>query len=242
MLRWLKILAPALALAALIFEVGCTSNDLAQVRFVHAIQDANPLDIDINGTREFVNVGFTDYLPTSGYMGVPTGNVTIEGFPTGTSTETFSTSGVKLSAASQYTMVATGFATNTSSVIILAPVDNNTTPANGTINFRVIDASPSGPTAVDIYIQQSQVQGLTPPATIAGLSYQQTSKYLSEPYNINGGGYTIYVCAAGSTTPIFFQNIPVGSSNAGSIRTLILTDQPNKDELNPQFIVLHDLN
>jgi len=241
--RWLKVLPLALATATLsIITASCNSTSQAQVRFVHAIQDADPLDIDFNGTKKFTDIAFTNVQPASGYTVVPNGLVTIEGFLAGTSTEAFNVSNVKLLAGQQFTVVATGFDTSLSSVIILSPTDNNTEPANGIINFRVINASPSSPGPLDIYIQQSQIQGLTPPATISAIPYEQTSKYIPEPYNTNGGGYTVYVCAAGSTIPIFSQNFPVGGSNEGSIRTLILTDQPNVDELNPQFIDLKDLN
>ncbi len=241
--RWLKVLPLALATAATsVIMASCNSTSQAQVRFVHAIQDADALDIDFNGTKKFTDIEFTNVQPASGYTVVPNGLVTIEGFLAGTSTEDFSVSNVKLLAGSEYTVVATGFDINTNSVVILSPSDNNTEPANGIINFRIINASPSAPGPLDIYIQQSQVQGLTPPATINSLPYEQTSKYIPEPYNTNGGGYTVYVCTAGSTTPIFSQNFPVGGSNEGSIRTLILTDQPNVDELNPQFIDLKDLN
>ena len=183
----------------------------------------------------------TNLQPASGYTVVPNGLVTIEGFLAGTSTEAFSVSNVKLLAGTDYTVVATGFDTNSNGVIILSPADNNTEPPNGIINFRVINASPSSPGPLDIYIQQSQVQGLAPPATISGLPYEQTSKYIPEPYNTNGGGYTVYVYGR-EHDPIFSQNFPVGGSNEGSIGILILTDQPNVDELNPQFIDLKDLN
>ncbi len=247
MSRWLNALPLALAIAALgavgLVTTNCGSgNSQTKVRFVHAIQDAGALNIEVNGTSEFTNIAFRNQLPSSGYMAVPGGVDTIEGFLAGTSTEAFSTSNVKLLAGNEYTVVATGFITNTDTVVVLAPADDNTEPANGTIDFRVINASPSTPGPLDIYIQQPQVQGLTPPATIPGLAYQQTSKYIPEPYNSNGGGYTVYVCTAGSTQPIFQQNIPVGGSNEGSIRTLILTDQANVDELYPLFVVLDDLN
>src|SRR5580692_3515119 len=241
--RWLNALPLVLATATLsIIAASCNSTSQARIRFVHAIQDADALDIDFNSTKKITDIAFTNVQPSSGYIVVPNGLVTIEGFLASTETEAFSVSNVKLVAGNEYTVVATGFDVNTNGVIILSPVDNNTEPPNGVIDFRVINASPSSPGPLDIYIQQSQVQGLTPPATISAIPYEQTSKYLPEPYNTNGGGYTVYVCTAGSTIPIFSQNIPVGGSNEGSIRTLILTDQPNVDELNPQLVVLNDLN
>jgi hypothetical protein len=247
MLRWLKALPLALpfmlALAALGFLVACGSGNSVQVRFVHAIQDAGQLDIDFNGTKEYTDIAFRAVQPASGYSAVPSGNDTIQGFATGTTTEAFTTSNVNLTAGTEYTVVATGFITNTSNVVILSPADTNTEPADGTVNFRVIDASPSGPSSLDIYILPNPVVGgIVPPATISGLAYQQTSTYVPLPYNSNGQGYTIYVCTSGSTNPIFSNQLTVGSSTEGSIRTLILTDEAQNDQLDAQFIILNDLN
>jgi Domain of unknown function (DUF4397) len=247
MLRWLKALPLALpltlALAALGFLVACGSGNSVQVRFVHAIQDSGQLDIDFNGTKEYTDIAFTAVQPSSGYSAVPAGNDTIQGFATGTTTLAFTNSNVNLNAGTEYTVVATGFITSTSDVVILSPADTNTEPANGTVNFRVIDASPSGPGSLDIYILPNPVVGgIVPPATISGLAYQQTSTYVPLPYNSNGQGYTIYVCTSGSTNPIFSQPLTVGSSSEGSIRTLILTDQANDDALRDLFTVLNDLN
>jgi hypothetical protein len=248
MLRLLKAVVLAGGIAALgVITVSCNNNGQAQVRFVHAIEDASALDIEVNGTRDFTNVAFGNLQPLTGYTAVQSGIDTVEGFLTGTSTEAFSTSGIKLVGGTDYTVVATGFvAGSTNDVIILNPSDDNTEPGNGTIKFRVINASPSGSNgsggAVDIYIQPAQVEGLTPPATISGLAYHETSTYVPEAYNTSGAGYTVYVCPAGTTDQLFRQTFVVGGPNEGSIRTLILTDQQGVQELNPQFIELDDLN
>jgi len=252
MFRWLKSLPLALpltlALAAFGFVLtSCSSGSQAQIRFVHAIQDAGDLDIDFNGTKQITDIGFLGIQPSNGYIAVPAGSDTIEGFPTGSTTnEAFSVSNVNLNSGSQYTVVATGFTTSTSSVVILSPVDTNTEPSDGIVDFRAINASPSGPNAVDIYILANPVTCALgqPPctATISGLAYQQTSAYVPVNYNSNSEGFTMYVCTSGSTNPIFSQPITVGSVSEGSIRTLILTDQEDVDQLNHSFIVLNDLN
>jgi hypothetical protein len=249
MFRFLKALLVASAIAALsMITVSCNSGGQTQVRFVHAIEDADALDIEVNGTKYFTSVAFGNLAPLTSYTSVPEGIDTVAGLVAGSSTVAFSTPNVKLIAGDEYTVVATGFDTGFEgdNVIILNPIDDNTEPANGIIEFRVINASPSGPNGsgspVDIYIQPAQVEGLAPPATIAGLAYQATSKYVPEKYNTTGGGYTLYVCVAGSTTPVFQQTFVVGGPNEGSIRTLILTDQQGVEDLNPQFIALDDLN
>jgi hypothetical protein len=253
MSRWLKALPLTLALAALsIFAASCNSSSPAQVRFVNAIQDTaqygTALDIDFNGTKEFSDVGFLGYLPTSGYTSVPSGSDTIEGLETGTTTEVFSANvSLNPGSDSQYTMVATGFAINASRVAIISATDNNTLPATGKVEFRAINASPSGPSGVDIYIVPVGSGGaITPPATIANLAYRSVSSYVTLPYNSNsvdGANYTMFVTATGTTTPILItQALSAGTSSEGAIRTLVLTDQENIDQLNPLAIVLNDLN
>ncbi len=251
MSRWLKALPFTLAMAALsIFAASCNSSNTTQARFVNAIQDTaqygTALDVNFNGTKYFSDVEFLGYLPTSGYTTVPSGSDTIEGLETGTGTEVFSDN-VLLNPGSQYTMVATGFAINTARVAFISAVDNNTPPATGKVEFRVIHASPSGPSGVDIYIVPVGSSGsITPPATITNLAYRSTSSYVTVPYNSNsvdGANYTMFVTATGTTTPVLItQALSAGTASQGAIRTLILTDQQNIDQLNPRAMVLSDFN
>jgi hypothetical protein len=253
MSRLLKTLPLTLALAALsIFTAGCgSSNGPAQVRFVNAIQDTaqygTALDIEVNGTKDFPQVPFQGVQPSSGYTKIASGGVAIQGLETGTTIPVF-VADISFNAGVQYTVVATGFATNISKVVTISSTDNNTAPASGKPEFRVINASPSGPNgipgAVDIYIVPIGSNGpLTPPATIPSLVYRSTSSYIPLTYNPNfeqGFNYTMFVTAAGTTTPILIaQNL---SASAGAIRTLVLTDQQNVDQLNQLAIVLNDLN
>ena len=255
MSRLLKALPLALALAVLtIFAASCGSNAPAQVRFVNAIQDTaqygTGLDFEFNGTKYFTNVEFQGVQPASGYTKVPSGGNSVKGLETGTTTEVFR-SDVSLNGGAQYTLVATGFATNSAKVVIIPAADKNAAPANGNVEFRVINASPSGPNgipvAVDIYIFPiGSNSPITPPATIPNLAYRGTSSYVPLPYNPNfeqGFNYTMFVTAAGIPTPILItQTLSAGSSSAGAIRTLVLTDEKNVDQLNPLAIVLNDLN
>jgi hypothetical protein len=251
MSRLLKALPLVLPLAALgILAASCGSSHPTQARFVNAIPDTaqygTGLDIEFNTTKIFSNVSFLSYLPSSGYTSVPAGNDTIEGLETGTTNEIFSVD-VTLNVASQYTLVATGFATNTSRVALISALDNNNPPATGKVEFRAINASPSGPMGVDIYIVPVGSSGpLTPPATFTNLAYRSTSSYVNVPYNpsINGApNYTMFVTATGTTTPILLtQSLSAGTSSQGAIRTLVLTDQQNINQLNPLAMVLNDLN
>ena len=262
-LRSLKALPLALALVTLalvgltLITTSCTSSN-SQVRFVNAIPDeTNVLDIDFNGTKAF---GIDPFPSTSGstYVSVPSGSVTVAGFVSGQTTNpVFSgTSPVSFKSGSQYTVVATG--TLASTVILLAPVDTNTAPANGSVNFRVINASVHGGGSVDVYILPDSAPNTTctpQPGTgssclpaITALSSPEssinpTSGYVTLPYNSDGFGYTLYVAVSGQPTLVLFgYPFNVGSVSTGSIRTLVLVDNGNQTGMSQTPLVLNDLN
>ncbi len=249
MSRFLKVLPlplafVTLALAALsLLFTSCGSSN-AEARFVNAISDAGTLEIEFNGIEEFASVA-VNTASGSTYVGVPSGSDSVEGLPEGSTTPAFPAPvTVSLSSGAEYTLVATGFLTGT--VIILNPVDNNTAPAIGTVNFRVINASPS-PSAVDVYILPNPVTcalgspGCT--AIIGDLAFGSVSGYVKENYNSSGNGFSMIVTTHGSTTPIFNDSgISVGSSSVGSVRTFVLTGNSSGTAMNPSPILLDDLN
>jgi len=260
MFRWLKALPPAVAMAAMIifaiFAASCGSSN-SSARFVNAISDdTQALDIEFSGTTEFKDVG--PFTPSgSTYVSIPTGSDKIQGFATGTTTSPVftQTSPVSFNSGSQYTMVATGTLAGT--VVLLAPVDTNTAPANGSVNFRVINASLSGPGSVDVYILQDsapnttcfgavgcspQITALPSPVS----SVNPVSSYVTLPYNSLGFGYTLYVTVTGQTTPLPGWNggysFNAGSVSLGSVRTIVLTDAAGGGGMSALPIVLSDLN
>jgi hypothetical protein len=265
MCRLLKALPLTLSIAALIvfatFAASCGSSN-SQARFVNAIaDDTQGLDIEFNGTKAFTDIG--PHTPSgSTYVSVPTGSDKIQGFATGTTTPTLFnlTSPISFNSGSQYTVVATG--TLASSVVILAPVDTNTAPANGNVAFRVINASLNEIQPVDVYIFPDSApntsclpgdNGCTTPTFSAlpspSQSINTTSAYVTVPYNSNGDGYTLYVTLAGQLIPLFNGGYPfaVGSLTVGSIRTIVLvdtacTDPCNGGAMSSLPIVLSDLN
>jgi len=260
--RWLKILPLALALMALsICIASCGStNGPAQVRFVNATQDTTvngaALDIDVTSgattTQEFTDIGFLGVQPNQpGYTNLPSDNDTIEGVLTGTTTQVFSSS-VGLGAGGKYTEIATGsYQTDingnvtSSNIVLLSVPDNVPTPPAGDVEFRVIHASPSGPANVDVYIELKPNNGPGLPITIQNLAYMQASKYVSFTFNPNNTnpppGFTIYVTAAGTTTPLFVSE-DIAPTTAGAARTLVLTDAPGGTTMNTQYLELSDLN
>jgi hypothetical protein len=119
------------------------------------------------------------------------------------------------------------------------------------VNFRVINASPSGPNgnraAVDIYILPNPVNcslgssNCTP--AVSALAYQNTSGYVTQSFNSAGTGWQLIITVAGNTTPIINASIgKFGSASLGAICTLVLTDQQNVPIMNTTPMVLQDLN
>ena len=172
------------------------------------------MDIDVSNPnvspkQEFTNVSFLGVQPNQpGYTSVPSGGDTITGFLTGTTTQVFSDT-VGWSGGQAYTVIATGFSqtgANGSNVVILSIPDNIPSPPAGEVSFRVIDASPSGPSLVDVYIELNPSTGPGLPITIQSLAYTQASGYVSFAFNPNNEpnppGYTVYVTASGSMKPI----------------------------------------
>jgi hypothetical protein len=254
--RPLKALPLALALATLIvlaaFLASCGSSDTSKARFVNAIADDNvSLDIDFNGTKVFGGVNPFPSASGSTYLSIPTGSDTIAGFASGTTTNSLfsKTSPVSFNSGSQYTLVATGFLSN-SSVVFLAPVDTNTAPAVGNVNFRVINASLSSNIAsVDVYILANPVIGSigcpTNCPTITALGATSTSNYVTLPYNSNGQGFQMYVTVSGNPTPLYSGGFSIGSVggvSVGSIRTLVLVDVGGGGAMAENPIMLADLN
>jgi hypothetical protein len=259
-LRFLKALSLALASAALILITASCGSSSAKARFVNAIADSNDyqnqgLDIYFGNSKGFSNVAFG--APSgSTYVSVPSGDQTVAAYLSGqptTSTPVFSHPGVNLGSGSLYTLVATGSAAgNGSNVVILNPTDNNTAPANGNVNFRIVNASPSGPvgggSTPDVYIVPNPAGNL--PAScdsanfcVQALAYQSTSSYITLPINTEGNGWQLVITQTGIRQPLFSSTINgFGSSAEGAICTIVLTDEDNGSQMSSVPILLNDLN
>jgi hypothetical protein len=239
MFRLLKALPLMLALAALsIFTTSCSSTNQAQVRVVHAISDGPALDIEVNTTKVFTNIAFTNVQPTPpAYTKVASGSVTLEAVDTGTTTAVIGNTTASLSGSSQYTVVMAGFLNGTGAT---APTfysikDNNTAPTSGNVEFRIIDASPSSPGTVDVYIVPpgTNITSVTP--QISALAYTQASTYQS----LAAGTYSVIVTTSGSKNEFISQDFALPT--AGMIRTLVLVDNTGGG-LPASWLELSDLN
>jgi hypothetical protein len=210
---------------------SCPTFD-SQARFVNAISNVGAMEITVNGTAVVTDLPFFGYQPTSGYIQVPTGNVTVGGQGL-TNGITLAFSSAQTFTSAQYTLVIAGNGgSGVNGLNLLSIPDTNPAPRMDSVEFRVIDASQSQGN-VDIYLG-SPVQGQ---AVISGLAYTQVSNYIELAY---GNTYTLYVTAAGLLNPLFSQSL--GAWQDQSIHTIVLTDASNGASINPQAILLDDYN
>jgi Domain of unknown function (DUF4397) len=236
MVRLWKAVCLALAVVALaMFAISCSSGG-ASYRVINAIANYNyqatgGFDITMNGSLVFSSVQFTNINPSGkdAYQKVSPGSDTLEVFAHGDSVngEPVINSSLSFSGHTQYTVLLMG--NNTTNPYVAQPFsDDNTVPASGDFEFRVIHASnnmPSGQPSggVDIYIvgSPSVVTGPNPPPANANLNFGQASSYISEPT----GTWYLVVTNHNFHTPII--NPTAYAPGALQIHTIVLVDGPN---------------
>lgn len=241
MFRLLKAVPLALALASLcLFAASCGSSQ-SQARAVYTISDGPALDIDVNTAKVATGITANGFQPTPpAYVKVPSGNVTLQAYNTGTTTSIVGGNGVgtTLSGSSQYTIVLTGFlnGTGNASPTFWTITDNNTAPVAGNVEFRIINGATNSlqlQGGLDIYIVPpgTNIQNATP--QVQGLTLGQASTYQS--LNVASNGYEVIVTQHSNKSEIFNNNY---SPTSGQIRTLVIVDSGN---VISNFLELNDL-
>jgi hypothetical protein len=252
-----NLMKPLLLLLALvsvsIFLISCTSSNSVQARFVNAVYLTSgsyngSLDVEFNGTKEFTNITFPN-ASASTYKAVPGGTVSIQGLAYNTSTTVFGPVSETLNGGTDYTMVAGGQAGGSGALVNLAVYpDNNSAPATGTVNFRVLNASDVD-SSIDVYIEQTPFTGTLGQNGVAPdftLGLNSGSTYKNFPWNSDGQGWSLYVTTAGNPNSIRLNGFSIasfGGTGTDGIRTIVLTDDTNApNTISSQPLVLTDLN
>ncbi|HXB99327.1 MAG TPA: DUF4397 domain-containing protein [Terriglobales bacterium] len=250
MLRLLKALPIALAVALSVFTTSCGSGGSAQVRVVNAIPDngANgsiPLDIWFNDNLIITALGVNSVDPQPStpakYLNVPSGNVTIVGYDTGTKSTPVVSNNTDsgLNSSTQYTLLLGGFAVNPPQIYVIP--DNNTPPPANNVFLRIINGSASeGANALSVYVYPV---GQLPPATpqFSGLTLGMSSSYTPLSFTTGQPAYVIEVTRANGTPILFTHTLP--GFSAGEIMTVVLDDLPGGAFINTTNpIVMIDLN
>src|ERR1039458_3273839 len=236
MSRLFKALSLALAIAALgllgIFAASCGSSS-TQYRVFNAMSNPNAtfaFDVTVNGglVTPVGGLGFGSSQPSKGYSGISSGSDTIAVYQVGTATtsgaDPLVTSTLSLSGSNQYTVVLMGNSQKAPPLNLdwaaQAFPDNNALPPSGDIKFRVINAAPTLPSPVNIYIVPTlSISGATP--TFTGVAYGQPSQTPTEYATLPGGQYFVYVTTS-TGAPLF--PAPASYNETSGIFTLVLTD------------------
>jgi hypothetical protein len=244
MSRLLKLLSLTLTLAVLILITSSCASTGAQVRLINAIPDSPAVDVYVNGTKVFKNVPFGGVQPNTSpvhYQGAGTGNVAIQGYATDTTANPISPEGnVTFTGSTQYTLIAVGLELNDDPPIVFA--DNNLVPVSNNLEIRIINVSPSSPTAgLDVYFVTPGTDITSFHPQITALGYGQASPYEQLPFQ--SAGYSIIFTANLSKIPLITQ-----TSNAatGSITTMVILDNPTQNNtlngMSTTPLILNDLN
>jgi hypothetical protein len=252
MLRLLKALPVALALALSLFATSCGSGGSAQVRLINAIPDNGvngsiALDVWFNNNLTITALGVNSVQPAistpAKYLNVPSGNDTIVAYDTGTksnpvvsqSSETGLSSSNNNSV--QYTLLFAGYTDAPPELYVIS--DNNTPPTANTVKFRVIDGSAfEGANGLDVYLYQT---GTIPPTMplFSNLTIGMASEYNAYPFASGQPASIIEIVRHGG--PILY-NFSLPAFSAGEIMTVVLNDEPGGATINPRPMVMVDLN
>jgi len=199
------------ALVVLTTACGSNQNTNAQFRLMDASPGETSLTVTIN------NVAFTSsvtYGTASPYNFVTSGTSTLDiqgpDILTG-STTTLLDGSVTLNQATTYTAVADNYPQDFGVTLY---VDNNSVPASGNFNLRIINSAP-GLGTVDVYVVApgTSLESVSP--KVANLAYQAASAYLP----MTAGSYEVYFTLAGKKQA-YIDSGPLAFS-ATQVRTLV---------------------
>jgi hypothetical protein len=174
-------------------------NTPAEIRVVHAVPDAPPVDVYINdptaaGAPAIQNLAYTEIEPgANAYLAVPAGTYNLLVTAAGnTGVIAIPATDVDLAAGQQYTVYATGTLAGGISPFITEDDDRSI----GTeARVRILHLAPSAG-LVDIYVTDpaADITNLSP--TFAGVDFLQETGYVS----LAGDDYDVTVTLAGTKT------------------------------------------
>ncbi len=125
-----------------------SSTDTAQIRVIHASEDAPPVNVTLNGTEAISNL---DYSESTGFTSVDAGTFDISVFgivPSGNNPEVIDVNNFELTTNSRTTIVAAGLTAGIMPVIVS---DSAAEPSDTQVAVTVLHAAPNAP-AVDVFV------------------------------------------------------------------------------------------
>lgn len=208
-----------------ILGIGCSKEKtfteplppLAAIHFLNAVPDTMQLDfrvVDIVSNAGFFDANFRD--GNMFYTGIEAGGREIRVFLSSTNPSIASQvvwdSTLNLTAATNYTLIQTGFARTGQSPARAAWVltDNPAAPGAGNIGLRVVHAG-AGMGSVDVNVTHHATDTL-PDTPLVSVGYATTSGYLTLPVDaVAADSSRVVITAAGTKTPVLATvKLPAG--------------------------------
>ena len=204
------VVAAALVLAACNDDSG-SGDGVSLVRAVHLSPDAPLVDIYVDDALAAEDV---EYLDETGYLELPAGAtnivVTVADDPGAILIDT----DTDLDEDRDYTVLAANFLDEIEPIIL---VDDNTAPASGFVQVRIVHGSPSTG-LVDVYLTTPNLPLDGATATRTDVAFGKATNYLEAA----AGTYQIRMTEA-NTLDVVLDTGPL-TFTAGQIRTIIAAD------------------
>jgi hypothetical protein len=245
-----------------ILGVGCSKEKtfteplppLAAIHFLNAVPDTMQLDfrvVDIVSNAGFFDANFRD--GNMFYTGIEAGSREIRVFLSSTNPSIASQvmwdSTLNLTAATNYTLIQTGFARTgqTPARAALLLTDNPAAPGAGNIGLRVVNAG-AGLGNVDVNVTRHATDTLPDTPLLSGVVYGTTSTYLTLPVDaVATDSSRVVITAAGTKTPVLATvKLPAGLAGtattdpiagarvAGSVMSAVIVPPSVVGSLAPQ--------
>jgi hypothetical protein len=222
-----------LGLPALLLTFGCGGGGTGtELRVLNASPDETSVQVVVDGAA----VGSAlAYQANTGYQSVKAGSRQFVLENTGMTTNLVPNDAtLSLGNLTETTIILAGYSTGLQGIAL---TDDNTTPASGTINIRMVNAMPSlGP--IDVYVVPpgTSLSSVTP--TFPGLTFATPSNYVNLSIGSNAN-YEIYFTPPGNSAFTYMDSGPLAFSS-GQNRTVVGLNSPSGSAYN--FVMLKDLN
>lgn len=221
-----------LTLSMMLAATGCGGGSgNAQLRVLQASPTASSVNLLVDNAVVSSNLG---YGANTGYLSVRSGTLHLQVVPTGASTPIVDES-VSVPSSGEVTVVVEGVSPSITGLVL---TDNNTAPAAGTAQLRLVNAAPSMGTA-DVYAVAAGSSLISGSPTVAGLAFGQASSYqsLTIPTTSTTQTFSVFFTEPG-TTLVLVDTGPITFS-AGQNRTVVALNRVGGGFT---FATLADLN
>ncbi len=199
-----------LLIASSAVTLGCANGGTSQVRLLNASPGESAITASLAGTTIGSSV---QYGTASSYTSVTSGSPTLS-VTDATTTNVIINQSISLGSSGYYTILAGNYSSAINATVL---TDDNTIPSSGSVNIRIVNASPLLGTA-DVYVLAPGTNLINTTATVSSLNFESASSYLT----LNAGSYEVYFTQAGQKAAIIDSG-PL-SFTSQQIRTVVGLD------------------